>query len=426
MNNRNVYALFVIVLLLIVAGCTQPWKKGRREMQPEVRSFRYVEGTADSIVGNEVTIRFTLPIIDTSTLPFTNRVTQKVINKSFLLENGETRIANQTAKVVEIRGDLLAAQFEEPPTLNVGDVVKIFVPKKIMAITDFEVIRGHDKSVGTLSMESLTTAMVNSGQFNVVERYKLKTLLDELKIGMTGLSDPKKAKQLGELLQADLILTGTFANLGSYWNVNLRLINVSTGLIVVAFEEKALFSEIKPDAVRDIENINASFEDRFNAHNFVPGETTQRNGAYRKVFIDKSDGANHTSASICMEYRLSDRGGAVLWNQKARDLSLFSGVSFYAKADHELYAAFFLRDSNTDDSNKVDLWRKIFPVETSWREYRINFSDLGRSVENAKRNPEADGILLLDRIESLFFAVGTWHNPPRSKGKLCVDEIYFF
>jgi TolB-like protein len=308
----------------------------------------------------------------------------------------------------------------------VDDLVKIFVPKKILAITDFEVIRGHDKTIGTLTMESLTTAMVNSGQFNVVERHKLKTLFDELKIGLTGLSDSKKAKQLGELLQADLILTGTFANLGSYWNVNLRLINVSTGLIVVAFEEKALFSEIKPDAVRDIENINASFEDRFNSYNFALGETTQRNGAYRKVFTDRSDGANHTSASICMKYRLSERGSAVLWNQKARDLSLFSGISFYAKADHEIYAAFAVRDSNIDDPNKTDVYRKIFPVETSWREYRIYFSNLGRSVRHARQNPEADGILLLDRIESLIFAVGTNQNPSRSKGKICVDEIYFF
>jgi hypothetical protein len=426
MNIRNVYTLVAVMLMLIIAGCAQPGKRGRRAIQPEVHTFRYVEGTVVSIEGNEVTIRFTLPIIDTSTLPFTNRVTQKVINKSFLLENGETRIANQTVKVVEIRGDLLAVQFEEPPALNVGDLVKIFVPKKIMAITDFEVIRGHDKSIGTLSMESLTTAMVNSGQFNVVERYKLKTLFDELKIGMTGLSDPQKAKQLGELLQADLILTGTFANLGSYWNVNLRLINVSTGLIVAGFEEKALFSEIKPDAVRDIDNINASFEDRFNSYNFTLGERTQQNGAYRKVFTDRSDGANQTSSCICLKYRLSDRGGAVLWNQKARDLSLFSGVSFYAKADHEIYAIFALRDSNTDDPNKTDVWRKIFPVETSWREYRIYFYDLGRSIEHARKNPEADGILLLESIESLFFAVGTWHNPPRSKGKLCVDEIYFF
>jgi TolB-like protein len=426
MNIRNVYTLFAVVLLLIIAGCAQPGKRGRRAIQPEVHTFRYIEGTVDSTEGNEGTIRFALPVIDTSTLPFTNRVTQKVINKSFLLENGETRIGNQTVKVVEIRGDLLTVQFEEPPTLNVGDLVKIFVPKKILAITDFEVIRGHDKTIGTLTMESLTTAMVNSGQFNVVERHKLKTLFDELKIGLTGLSDSKKAKQLGELLQADLILTGTFANLGSYWNVNLRLINVSTGLIVVAFEEKALFSEIKPDAVRDIENINASFEDRFNSYNFALGETTQRNGAYRKVFTDRSDGANHTSASICMKYRLSERGSAVLWNQKARDLSLFSGISFYAKADHEIYAAFAVRDSNIDDPNKTDVYRKIFPVETSWREYRIYFSNLGRSVRHARQNPEADGILLLDRIESLIFAVGTNQNPSRSKGKICVDEIYFF
>jgi len=109
-------------------------------------------------------------------------------------------------------------------------------------------------------MESLTTAIVNTGQFNVVERNKLNTVLKELEIGLTGLADANKAKKVGELLQADVILTGTFADLGGFWNVNMRLINVRTGLVTAAFEERASFSEIKPEVVRDANNLNESFD----------------------------------------------------------------------------------------------------------------------------------------------------------------------
>ena len=127
-----------------------------------------------------------------------------------------------------------------------------------------------------------------------------------------------------------------------------------------------------------------------------------------------------------MEYKLSDRGGAHLWNQKTRNLTFFSGISFYAKADHEVYAVFVLRESNSDDHTIMDVWRKIFPVDTSWKEYKIYFTDLGRSASYASRFPGGDGILSLDRVEAFSFAVGIGHNPPRSKGKICVDEISFF
>ena len=118
-------------------------------------------------------------------MPFTNRNAQKVIQKTFLLENSSTTINGEKAAVTDIRGDSITVEFEAPPKLSQNDRVRIYVPKKVIGITDFEVIRGHEKAIGLISMESLTTAMVNSGQFIVVERNKprrraLRGLIDRI------------------------------------------------------------------------------------------------------------------------------------------------------------------------------------------------------------------------------------------------------
>ena len=53
----------------------------------------------------------------------------------------------------------------------------------------------------------ITTALVNSSQFNVVERMKLKSVLEELKLNQAGLIDSKSAQRIGRLLGADSVRT---------------------------------------------------------------------------------------------------------------------------------------------------------------------------------------------------------------------------
>jgi TolB-like protein len=423
MNTKHIIILFSIFIL--IAACAQTEKKIEPEGRAAIHVFMHVQGTIESVDGNVATVRASLPEVVSSTLSFTNRITQKIINKSFLLEKGATRINGQDVTVEEIRGNLLIVKFEDPITLRVGDQVKIFVPKKVLAITDFEVIRGHDKTVGVVSMESLTSAIVNSGQFNVVERNKLQTVIDELKIGLSGLADENKAKELGQILQADLVLTGTLADLGGYWNVNLRLINVTTGLIMAAIEEKALFADIKPEVVRDTTNINENFDGK-RKPGWIIG-SRDKFGAYRSVQVDRETGANDSSSSIRMSFRLK-KEGAKAWmvNNRNRDLSQYSGIEFYAKSDQNLTAVFKLNEENRDSKDKSDAWFSIFEVDTTWNKHTIYFQDLSLSESYARRNPGGDGILSLHLVKRFAFGVNTNTNDVGTSGKLWIDEVRFF
>jgi TolB-like protein len=423
MNTKNIIILFSIFIL--IAACAQTEKKIEPEERAAVHVFMHVYGTIESVDGNVATVRASLPEVVSSTLSFTNRITQRIINKSFLLEQGATRIDGQRVTVEEVRGNLLIVRFEDATTFKVGDHVKIFVPKKVLAITDFEVIRGHDKTVGVVSMESLTSAIVNSGQFNVVERNKLQTVIDELKIGLSGLSDDSKAKQLGKILQADLVLTGTLADLGGYWNVNLRLINVTTGLIVAAIEEKALFSDIKPEVVRDTTNLNESFEGK-RKPGWIIGSREQL-GAYRSVGVDRETSANSRSSSMRMSFKLKEaEARAWIVNNRNRDLSQYSGIEFYVKADQDLTVAFFLKDENRDSKDKSDAWYSMFEVNTTWNKHRIYFEDLSLSELHARRNPGGDRVLSLHLVIRFAFGVTAMANDVGTSGKLWIDEVRFF
>lgn len=419
-------SLAVLALILVfISSCIQTTERTKSTKKPTVQAFRYINGTIKTISENKVTIQIVLPEYETSDLPFTKRIAQEVINKSFLLENIETKVENQDVRVVELSNDLLILNFVKNPKYKIGDSVKISIPKKTIAITDFEVIRGHDKSIGVVSMESLITALVNSGHFNVVERSKLKTILQELKLGAMGLTDANNAKEFGGLLQADLILIGSFANLGGYWNTNLRLINVSTGLIVAAFEDKATFSDIKPNAVRDTTNLSENFEGKLK-----PGwniGSWERMNARRSVKVDHNTGANNTSTSMMMSFKLQEKGAfAPILNLRKRDLSLYSGIEFYAKSDQDLSPIFGVIDANPNDTSKHDVWFAVFEVNTMWKKYKINFEDLSFGPAYAQKIPGGDGILNLHLVDRLHFSVSANQNFVGTSGILWIDEINFF
>jgi TolB-like protein len=425
---RKITLLYLMIFsigILLISACAGVSEFNSRESISEVNVFNHVDGQIKSINGNMVEIVVKVPEYDTSSLPFTNKMTQRIVSKSFLLENSETTIGNQKAIIIEIRKDLLTVQFEKAPALRVGDRISIAIPKKIIAIVDFDVIRGHDKTVGTISMESLTTAIVESGQFNVVERNKLKTILKELELGSSGLTDAQKVRKLGKLLEADIILTGTFADMGGSWNVNLRLINVSTGLIVSAFEEKATFKDIKPEAARDTSIDLGDFESP-SLSGWLIGYQRRNDGGYCTAAKDTTTGANNSKSSLRVTYKLGNKYSVGVTNLKKRDWSMRNGIEFYAKSDHDIVLNFPVMDENRDNREKRDVWFTQRQITTKWQKYRIDFNELSLSRNQDDINLGGDGVMSMDLIQSFRFTVAPWFNPPQSSGTFWIDEVKLY
>jgi hypothetical protein len=296
---------------------------------------------------------------------------------------------------------------------------------------------GRNKKVGKYVQEDITTALVNSGQFNVVERLKLQSVLDELQLTQLGLTDPEGAKQVGKLLGADVILTGTLAATGEEWNVNLRLINTESGLITSAFSKKGPLHELKTDSYKEIANIDGSFEDRSSdLPGWIVGKQRKGRigkGGYQKVYIDETQGANGTNSSLAMNFQLGTKRverfknraiHAKISNRLKRDLSSYSGIKFYIRANREVSVWFQVSDSQKGSADEEN-WFRIISVTKHWKEARIPFNSLSIQKGRAKKLG-TNQILQLNYVEKIDWAIGEG-SIKRGKGAtIWLDEVTFY
>lgn len=68
----------------------------------------------------------------------------------------------------------------------------------------------------------------------VIERSQLQAIMDELKLGHSGVVDPATAAKVGKLLGADTLLLGSYFELMGTLRVDARLVRVESGEIVLA------------------------------------------------------------------------------------------------------------------------------------------------------------------------------------------------
>ncbi|HEY6952996.1 MAG TPA: CsgG/HfaB family protein [Bacteroidota bacterium] len=132
--------------------------------------------------------------------------------------------------------------------------------KKRVAISRFEDRSGSGfHSLGSGVADMLATALVKSGKFAVIERQELDKLVEEQKLGESGLVTPQTAPKVGQLLGAELFVVGAVTECGTKESnigggisvfggglktkkartvVDIRLINTSTGEIIASEAEE--------------------------------------------------------------------------------------------------------------------------------------------------------------------------------------------
>lgn len=418
----------VLAAIFFLTGCAAVKPSGETE-QIEKASLQYIEGTVQSVSGNEVVLSLKLPEFKKTPDTPISEIAQQVVQKSLFLEGIKTDINGMPAVIKGVRGTNITVVFEKPQAYPAGTVLKLTIPRKVIAVTDFEVIRGREKELGRVTLEGLTSALIDSGHFIVVERSKLRTIMDELQLSLSGLTKEPPEKVLGKLFMADLILTGTLADISGVWDINLRLVNVRTGHAMAAIAMKTpLF---KPTELRDASAMNEDFEGDIVAPLWEIG--------YRKkgasfVKMDVSQGAEDSKHSLKVDFDFTRAvrnvfAGAV--NKKKRDLSLFSGIEFYVKADIPLTGHLDLLISDRDNPNIIDNWAADFEIDTMWKVIRIPLEHLtigrGWIKKGAERYGAEPGkqILNISRVERMRIGAPSNHNPP-VKGTMWIDKIRFY
>ncbi len=126
-----------------------------------------------------------------------------------------------------------------------------YAKKPRLAIIDFQYKAGSDSGswpVGQGIADMLATALFKSGKFDVMERTKLESVLDEQKLQMSGITTPESAVKAGKILGLQYIVIGSVNQFGQKADqtkafgvivnnitarvaTDVRIINVETGRV---------------------------------------------------------------------------------------------------------------------------------------------------------------------------------------------------
>lgn len=119
-------------------------------------------------------------------------------------------------------------------------------PSFFIAVFPLEDLRpsGETEGLGEVLAEGITDGLNRAPGIRVVERHRLKAVMDEIGLGMTGAVDEKTAIRVGKLLGANHLLLGSFMKFKSQVRVNTRIVRTETGEITGTAKVTGKFDDI--------------------------------------------------------------------------------------------------------------------------------------------------------------------------------------
>ena len=121
--------------------------------------------------------------------------------------------------------------------LSINDAVKKFVDankRMRVAVFDFANTSGAKTRFDTFIADTIVSEL-SKYPVTLLERKRLETLLGEQALSQTGVVDSTKALKLGTLLPVDVVVSGSYTEMGNKLVINGRFIHVVTGEILSAF-----------------------------------------------------------------------------------------------------------------------------------------------------------------------------------------------
>jgi TolB-like protein len=116
---------------------------------------------------------------------------------------------------------------DNAPTTLVGDRLSI-------AILPFVANNLGGELAEVNLLDKLTTVFVNLNRFKVIERAQLEKILEEQKLGLSGVIDVSTAAQIGKGIGVDAVVCGSVVRAGTSATIDARLVDTESAAIVTA------------------------------------------------------------------------------------------------------------------------------------------------------------------------------------------------
>ena len=91
---------------------------------------------------------------------------------------------------------------------------------------------GIDEEQTRFLSDRLRAELFETGSFNVIERDKMNSVLQEQGFQQSGCTSIECAVEIGQLLNVQAMVAGTLGKIENIYSINLRLIDVEKGTII--------------------------------------------------------------------------------------------------------------------------------------------------------------------------------------------------
>ncbi len=123
--------------------------------------------------------------------------------------------------------------------------------KTRIAILDLEA-KNVPRATASAVTDMITTEIVNTGAFEVVERNQMDGILKEQGFQQSGCTDQSCAVKIGKLISARKILIGSVSKLDRALIINIRMVDIEKGVAELAAMEKAESESTADEAAKKI------------------------------------------------------------------------------------------------------------------------------------------------------------------------------
>lgn len=107
------------------------------------------------------------------------------------------------------------------------------ISSRISIITVFDLqVENLSESDGKLISDLLSSTLTSQKEIKVIDRGQREVILSEMEFSLSGCADDSCQLEIGEMLAADGIITGSIGLSGSRYILNLRLLEVSSSEVI--------------------------------------------------------------------------------------------------------------------------------------------------------------------------------------------------
>ncbi|MBN2367342.1 MAG: hypothetical protein JXL67_14330, partial [Calditrichaeota bacterium] len=120
---------------------------------------------------------------------------------------------------------------EESPEYKLAGA-EIVGDRLSVAVLPFE-SKGLGAELGSIDLlDKLITGFVNINRFKVIERALLEKILEEQKLGMSGIIDASTAAEIGKGIGVDAVIVGSVTRAQNALSIDARVIDTESAAII--------------------------------------------------------------------------------------------------------------------------------------------------------------------------------------------------